>query len=117
MKDIDVDALLGAMESDKVGSNAMSIMEMLETANKVMGQVTSLMDKFDKMGLKPLLVRGLGAKLEIDAETPLRSDDIIVPRTTGHAAVFQQLNGLSEGELRELFSDGAENQESVSNDE
>lgn len=103
MQDIDIDKILGAMESDSVGQNAMSITDMLTSANKVMGQVTSLMDKFEKMGLKPLLVRGAGAKLNIDAETPLVSDNAIIPASTGHKALFEQLNTMGEEQLRELF--------------
>lgn len=91
------------MESETVGNNAMSIMDMLETANKVMTQVTSLMDKFDKMGLKPLLVRGAGAKLGIDAESPLRTDNVLVPATPGHEALFAQMNTMTEEQLREMF--------------
>jgi hypothetical protein len=106
MQDLDIDKVLGAMESESVGNNAMSIMDMLESANKIMTQVTTLMDKFEKMGLKPLLVRGAGAKLKIDAETPLKSDNAIVPRTDVHKQLYEQLNGMDEKQLAEMFGDG-----------
>ena len=109
MKDIDIDKLLGAMENEKVGENAMSITDMLSAANKIMSQVTSLMDKFDKMGLRPLLVRGAGAKLKIDAETPLKSDNVVTPRTATHKQLYEQLNGMDEAQLTEMFGNNETN--------
>ena len=106
MQDLDLDKILGAMENENTAPNMMSITEMLDTANKVMGQVTALMDKFEKMGLKPLLVRGAGAKLKIDAETPLKSDNAIVPRTDTHKQLYLQLNNMDEQQLAEMFADG-----------
>ena len=108
MPDIDLEKVLGAMENENVANNAMSITDMLDMANKVMGQVTALMDKFEKMGLKPLLVRGAGAKLKIDAETPLKSDNTVTPRTATHKQLYEQLNGMDETQLAEMFGNGQE---------
>lgn len=116
MQDIDIDKVLGAMESDQVGNNAMSIMDMLESANKIMTQVTTLMDKFEKMGLKPLLVRGAGAKLKIDAESPLKSDNAIVPRTDVHKQLYEQLNGMDEKQLAEVFGNGGKEDDQPATD-
>jgi uncharacterized membrane-anchored protein len=106
MPDIDLDKVLGAMENENVANNAMSLTDMLDTANKVLGQVTMLMDKFEKMGLKPLLVRGMGAKLGVDAEKPLATDNVVVPRTETHKELYDQLNNMGEEQLRELFNNG-----------
>ena len=99
MKELDIDALLGAMEKPTTGKNLNSLMETLGKANELLTQVESLMNKFDKMGLKPLLVRGLGAKLGIDAETPLKTEQSTIKSPT-HAKVMEGLNLLSEDELK-----------------
>jgi hypothetical protein len=98
MKELDIDALLGAMEKPTTGKNLNSLMEALGKANEMLTQVESLMTKFDKMGLKPLLVRGLGAKLGIDAESPLKSEQAIKSPT--HAKFIDALNLMSEDELK-----------------
>jgi len=104
MKDLDVDKVLAAMESETVGANAVSLFDMLEMANKALTQIEKLMTTAEKMGLKPLLVRGAGKKLGIDAETPIRTDESIFPKTQMHKELFTQLNGLSETELQEMFN-------------
>ena len=106
MENIDIEKILGVIESPETGNNALNLLQMLDQANTVLGKITSLMDKLEGMGLKPLLVRGAGKQLGIDAETPLRTDDGIVPSTENHKAVFTQLNRMSEKELTELFTDG-----------
>ena len=111
-KDLDVNKVLAAMESESVGSNAMSIMDMLKTANTVMSQIEKLMSTAEKMGLKPLLVRGLGAQLKIDAETPLRSDESVMPKTPLHQQVFNNLNTMTEEQLMEIFTDATPDDQS-----
>ncbi len=108
MKELDIDALLGAMEKPTTGKNLTSLMEALGKANDLLTQVESLMTKFDKMGLKPLLVRGLGAKLGIDAESPLKSEQPAFKSPT-HAKMIEGLNLMSEDELKgqmEALSNG-----------
>jgi len=102
MKELDIDALLGAMEKPAVGNNAEQIMNMLAQADGFLKQVESLMQRMDRMGLKPLLVRGLGAKLGIDAESPLKSEkppELSAYKSPTHKKIIEGLNQLSEDEL------------------
>jgi uncharacterized membrane-anchored protein len=73
MKELDINAVLQAMEKPSTSSNLKTVLDMLQQADVVLKQVESVMNRLDNMGLKPLLVRGLGAKLGIDAETPLKT--------------------------------------------
>lgn len=99
MKELDIDALLSAMEKPSTGKNLNSMMELMQKANAFLTQAQSLMDKFDKMGLKPLLVRGLGVKLGIDAETPLKCESPAFKSPT-HAKIIEGLNLMSEEDLK-----------------
>ena len=102
MKELDIDALLSSMEKPAVGNNASQIMGMLEQADKFLSQAQSLMDKLDKMGLKPLIVRGLGVKLGIDAESPLKSEkpaELSAYKSPTHQKIIEGLNLMSEDEL------------------
>lgn len=99
MKELDIDSLLSAMEKPATGKNLTSLMEALGKANELLTQVESLMNKFDKMGLKPLLVRGLGVKLGIDAETPLKCEQPAFKSPT-HAKIIEGLNLMSEEDLK-----------------
>jgi len=76
MKDIDIDSVLKAMEKPAVGDNLTKIMDVLGQADTFLKQIEVLMTRMDRMGLKPLVVRGLGKQLGIDAESPLQGENI-----------------------------------------
>lgn len=103
MKELDIDAVLKAMEKPAVGSNAESIMQMLSQADQFLKQVEILMQRMDRMGLKPLIVRGLGVKLGVDAESPLKSEKPEFKSET-HRKYIESINALSEEELKKLMS-------------
>lgn len=103
MKELDIDAVLKAMEKPTVGNNAESIMHMLGQADQFLKQVEVLMQRMDRMGLKPLLVRGLGVKLGVDAESPLKSEKPEFKSET-HRKYIESINALSEEELKKLMS-------------
>lgn len=103
MKELDIDAVLKAMEKPTVGNNAESIMSMLAQADQFLKQVEVLMQRMDRMGLKPLLVRGLGVKLGVDAESPLKSEKPEFKSET-HRKYIESINALSEEELIKLMS-------------
>lgn len=103
MKEVDIDAVLKAMEKPTVGSNAESIMHMLSQADQFLKQVEVLMQRMDRMGLKPLIVRGLGVKLGVDAESPLKCEKPEYKSET-HRKYIESINALSEEELKKLIS-------------
>lgn len=103
MKELDIDAVLKAMEKPTVGNNADSIMNMLAQADQFLKQVEILMQRMDRMGLKPLIVRGLGVKLGVDAESPLKSEKPEYKSET-HRKYIESINALSEEELIKLMS-------------
>ena len=103
MKELDIDAVLKAMEKPTVGNNAESIMNMLGQADQFLKQVETLMQRMERMGLKPLLVRGLGVKLGVDAESPLKCEKVEYKSET-HKKYIDTINNLSEDELVKLMS-------------
>jgi len=103
MKELDIDAVLKAMEKPAVGNNAESIMNMLGQADQFLKQVETLMQRMERMGLKPLLVRGLGVKLGVDAESPLKSEKPEFKSET-HKKYMDSINALSEEELVKLMT-------------
>jgi hypothetical protein len=103
MRELDIDAVLKAMEKPAVGNNAESIMQMLAQADQFLKQVEILMQRMDRMGLKPLIVRGLGVKLGVDAESPLKSEKPEYKSET-HRKYIESINALSEEELKKLIS-------------
>ena len=103
MKELDIDAVLKVMEKPTVGNNAESIMNMLGQADQFLKQVETLMQRMERMGLKPLLVRGLGVKLGVDAESPLKSEKPEYKSET-HKKYMESVNALSEDELLKLMS-------------
>ena len=103
MKELDIDAVIKAMEKPTVGNNAQSIMSMIGQADQFLKQVETLMQRMDRMGLKPLIVRGLGVKLGVDAESPLKSEKVEYKSET-HRKYIDTINNLSEDELVKLMS-------------
>jgi len=104
MKDLDIDAILGALEKPATGSNLKTCLEMLQQADVVLKQVESVMERLDRMGLKPLIVRGLGVKLGIDAETPLKVNGY---KSDTHRKFIEGINQISEEELIKQMGDAA----------
>ena len=101
MKELDIDALMASMQKPAVGRNAGQIMEMLSQADAVLKQVETVMSRLDSMGLKPLLVRGLGAKLGIDAESPLKSEQgTETYKSPTHKQVIESINQLAPEQLQ-----------------
>lgn len=103
MEAINVDKLLAGMESAQVGNNALNIMDMLKEVNSVIKEVQKTSNMLDAMGLKPLLVRAAGIKLGVDAESPLKQDTSVAPKTDTHKYVFEQLNKMGEEQIANLF--------------
>ena len=106
-KEIDIDALMKGLSNDGIGKNADSAFDMLKEANKILKELQKTVDFFDKAGLKPLIIRGLGKKLDIDPETPVGDHTkLIMPRTDAHKQLFEQLNAMDEKQLIEMFKEG-----------
>jgi hypothetical protein len=104
MKELDINAILEAMEKPATGSNLKTVLDMLNQADTVLKQVESVMQRLDSMGLKPLIVRGLGVKLGIDAETPLKTEAY---KSETHKKFIEACNQISEGELLKQLGAGA----------
>ncbi len=110
MKEIDIDALLSMADKPQVANNASQIMEMLQKADEFLKQAETIMVRLDKMGLKPLIVRGLGVRLGIDAESPLKTEW----KSPTHQKYIEKVNQVSEKDLLTMIGEtnGTENQKS-----
>jgi uncharacterized membrane-anchored protein len=102
MKEIDIDSVLKAMEKPQTGDNLKNLMELIQKADEFLKGVEGLMSRMDRMGLKPLLVRGMGAKLGIDAESPLKCESSFKSET--HRQYVETVNSLSEDELKKFLN-------------
>lgn len=96
MGETDLNTLLKLAESDKVGKNAQSVMEAVVEINKALGEFQKTVSMLKNMGVFPLLVRGIGKKLGVDAETPLKTDTGIVPASQQHEQLLRAINVLDE---------------------
>lgn len=83
MQDIDIDKLINVMEKPQTATTFDSVMNAMNETEKVLKQFENIINIVDRMGLKPLLVRGVGVKLGIDAESPLRSEKGVAANVTG----------------------------------
>lgn len=106
MKELDIDSLMKAMEKPQTGDNLQRVLDIMKNADTVLGQVEKVMDRMDRMGLKPLIVRGLGVQLGIDAEKPLASDSPKFKSQT-HQKYIEAVNQMSEAELLKQLGDAA----------
>ena len=103
MKDLDIDKLLSVMDKPQTGNNIESIMKALEQADNILKQFEVVVNRLDHLGLKPLIVRGLGKQLGVDAESPLKSEY----KSKAHEDVIKGLNNLSEADLLKQIGAGA----------
>jgi hypothetical protein len=98
MKELDINALLSAMEKPATGGNIKNVMDMIAKADDFLKQAETFMNRLDRMGLKPLIVRGFGKQMGIDAETPLKTDNNFKSPT--HEAYINSINNISEADLK-----------------
>ena len=105
MKELPIDELLSALDKPTTGDNLTALMEAIGKADQFLQQCEKLMNRFDSMGLKPLLVRGMGVKLGIDAESPLKTEKPVFKSPT-HQKYFEGINNLSEQELLKIMEGG-----------
>lgn len=100
MDDIPVANLLKELGNTKIDT---SILDTLKELNKVIGEGVKTIDLVKRTGLLPLLIRGIGKKLDIDAESPLKSENTIIPKSDLHRAMLEQFNNLNEEQLKEVL--------------
>lgn len=101
---MDIDSIIKGMSSPEVGANSVSVMEMIKELNNVLGELRKTVAFLDTTGLKPLLVRAIGAKMGVDAESPLKTDGGFHPKTDAHAKIYEHLNLMSETDLAAMFN-------------
>jgi hypothetical protein len=108
MKDLNIEQILGAMEKPQTATTFEKITEALSKVDGVLAQLQNTVDHLDKLGLKPLFVRGCGKYLGVDAETPLKLDNQpkqnFVSKT--HELFIAQINKLTEDELQKQIGVG-----------
>ena len=101
MDEIDLKGLLGDLGKTKIDS---SVLDTLKEANKVLGEGSKTIDLLKKTGLLPLIIRGIGKKLDVDPETPLKSENTVTPRSEEHKILFNEFNKLDTNQLSELVA-------------
>ena len=102
MDDIDLmKGLLGDLSKTKIDS---TVLDTLKEVNKVLGEGSKTIDLLKKTGLLPLIIRGIGKKLDVDAETPLQSENTIMPQSEAHKLILNQINGLDPKQLAEFVT-------------
>ena len=93
--------LLGDLSKTKIDS---TVLDTLKEVNKVLGEGSRTVDLLKKTGLLPLIIRGIGKKLDVDPETPLQSENTIMPQSENHKLLFNQLNRLNQDQLSEFVA-------------
>jgi len=99
MPELDLEKLMTLAGDKKVAENAGSLMGMLQEANKTLQEVQKSVNLLKNMGVFPVLVRGIGKKLEIDVETPLASDSYVQPKSDAHRVLINGINSMTDEQL------------------
>lgn len=100
MDEIDLKGLLGDLNKTKIDS---SVLDTLKEVNKVLGEGSKTIELIKKTGLLPLIIRGIGKKLDVDPETPLKSENTIIPQSEAHKLVLNQINALNPQQLTDFI--------------
>lgn len=108
MDEIDLKGIIGDLGKTKIDGSVLGMFkeakEMLHAAKGVVEEFKSIVDLAEKMGIKPLLVRAAAKKLDVDAETPLKTENTIMPQSEAHKIYFNEVNKLNPGQLAELIN-------------
>jgi len=74
----------------------------LEKHGKGIDMVIKILDRIEKSAITPMIVRGIGQKLNIDVETPLQATTGVIPQTNVHKAFFEELNKMPEEAVKNI---------------
>lgn len=99
MGELELDKLVETISSDKVGKNANDIMSMMKEVNAFLGEFQKTTNVLKSMGVLPLLVRAAAKKMNVDADTPLKTDDGIQPRSEAHKSMITAINNMDDAQL------------------
>ena len=99
MAEIDIMELIKSPETQK---DVLGFLGAIEKHEKSLDTILKIIDKLNNIGVIPAIVRSLQVKWGIDLEKPLESSRAIVPKTDTHKIFFEQLNSLSENEIKNI---------------
>jgi len=72
--------------------------------NKIFDRVNDTIEKLNRLGLIPAIVRGIGKKYEIpDIDKPLSDPLAISAASPIHKLFFSELNNVPEEQIKEMF--------------
>ena len=97
MTDIKLDELLSKASNDDFLGRILSDIEKYGSA---FDKISALYDKLEKSGVIPSIIKIAGKKYDVDVETPLRG---VTAPTDTHKAIFQELNGYNEADLKKYI--------------
>ena len=108
MDEIDLKGFLNGLNETKVDGSLLQMCKELTTtlnaAKTTLKEGADIVKLLDQMGLKTLLVRAAGKKLDVDPETPLKSENTVTTRSEEHKILFNELNKLDTNQLSELVA-------------
>ena len=104
MDNIDIDGILKAVNTPEGGKNLGTILDTVREVNVVLKEVQKTVDFLDRCGVKPLIVRAMGAKLGVDVDTPLQAEKGFKAATQTHAQIYNHLNQMSEADVAQMFA-------------
>lgn len=114
MAEIELEKLMKGITDPKVGANANSITGMLTEFNSGLEKAQTTIHLLKETGLFPLIVRGIGKKMGIDAETPLKSDLSVAPKSDVHRTLMNAINMMNDeqlGQFAEALKNGSKKSE------
>lgn len=110
MTGVDLDKVLSALSDGSGGlkDNSDSLLGLASEVNKVLTEFEKTIKMLDNMHVLPAIIRGVGKKLEIDVDTPLKSSNGVDPASDYHKLVFDQLNGMNQDEIAKVLINGSQ---------
>ena len=73
--------------------------------NKIFDRVNETINKLDKIGLLPAIVRAVGKKYDIpDIEQPLHNPLNIIAQSPIHKLLFEEMNQIPEPQIKEMYN-------------
>ena len=110
--EIDLIKLLNNKEAtDQTVDNLGHILGELDKYNEIITKVGGIINRLDKSGVLPALLRVAGAKTGADIDKPLPQSALnIESRSPIHATLFKKLNELPDSTIENMLSDSIRQQ-------
>lgn len=114
MSDEKVTPLSQVLNAALTKDNLETLLKDWDRYNKIFDRVNETITKLDRIGILPVIIRGVGKKYDIDVDKPLNDPLAIQAASSIHKLFFSELNQVPEDIVKQMYQQALKASDSAS---